>query len=68
VAKAGLPGLGLHSLRSSNATALVAEGVDVKIAQVRLGHTDPRVTLGIYAKATTEGDRRPVGRAFPPAG
>jgi hypothetical protein len=29
----------------------------VKTAQARLGHSDPRLTLGIYAQATTEGDR-----------
>jgi len=32
-------------------------GVDVKTAQHRLGHSDPRMTLGVYAKATTEADR-----------
>jgi integrase len=29
----------------------------VKTAQARLGHSDPRLTLAIYAQATTEGDR-----------
>ena len=36
---------------------MVVEGVDVKTAQARLGHTDPRLTLAIYAQAATEGDR-----------
>lgn len=36
---------------------MVVEGVDVKTAQARLGHSDPRLTLAIYAQATTEGDR-----------
>lgn len=36
---------------------MVAEGVDVKTAQARLGHSDPRLTLASYAQATTEGDR-----------
>jgi integrase len=36
---------------------MVRRGVDVKTAQVRLGHADPRTTLGIYAQATTEADR-----------
>jgi integrase len=36
---------------------MVAEGVDVKTAQARLGHSDPRLTLAVYAQATTEGDR-----------
>jgi len=29
---------------------------------VRLGHSDPRMTLAIYAQATTEGDRRAAGK------
>jgi integrase len=58
VKAAGLEGLNFHDLRRTNATAMVAEGVDVKTAQARLGHSDPRLTLAIYAQATTEGDRR----------
>jgi integrase len=53
-----MPALGFHDLRSNTATALAADGVDVKVAQVRVGHTDPRVTLGVYARATTEADKR----------
>jgi integrase len=45
-----------------NATGLVAEGVDIKTAQHRLGHSDPRLTLGIYAQVTTEGDRDAADR------
>lgn len=55
---AGVEGLTFHDLRRANATALVAEGVDIKTAQTRLGHADPRTTLGIYARATKEGDRK----------
>jgi integrase len=54
----GLPELGFHDLRRANATVLVSTGVDVKTAQTRLGHSDPRLTLAIYAQATTDGDRR----------
>ncbi len=36
---------------------MVLDGVDVKTAQTRLGHSDPRLTLAIYAQATEEGDR-----------
>lgn len=53
----GLPDLGFHDLRRTNATAMVRMGVDVKTAQARLGHSDPRLTLGIYAQATTDADR-----------
>jgi integrase len=41
---------------------LVEVGVDVKTAQVRLGHADPRTTLGIYAKATEQADRIAAAR------
>jgi integrase len=54
----GLPKLKFHNLRDANITGMVAEGVDVKTAQTRAGHADPRVLLGIYAQATTEADRR----------
>jgi hypothetical protein len=40
----------------------VAEGVDIKTAQERLGHSDPRLTLAIYAQATTEADREAANR------
>lgn len=66
---AGLPGLRFHDLRSLATTALIAEGVDVKTAQARLGHSSPQVTLAIYARATREGDRAAadkVGERFRP--
>jgi integrase len=56
--RAGLAGLRFHDLRSMAATALVSAGVDVKVAQTRLGHSSPHVTLALYARATTEADRR----------
>jgi hypothetical protein len=46
-----------HDLRRANATALVLDGVDVKTAQTRLGHSDPRLTLAVYAQASTDADR-----------
>jgi len=52
-----MAGLNFHDLRRTNATAMVAEGVDVKTAHARLGHSDPRLTLAIYAQATTERDQ-----------
>lgn len=69
-ANAGLTGVGFHDLRRANATAMVLDGVDVKTAQTRLGHSDPRLTLAIYAQATNEGDRLAadrLGRRFMPA-
>jgi integrase len=54
---AEVDGIGFHSLRRASATALVLEGVDVKTAQERLGHSDPRLTLGLYAQAVSVADR-----------
>jgi integrase len=59
---AGLSGLTFHDLRRANATGLVAEGVDVKTAQTRLGHADPRLTLAICAQASGEADRAAADR------
>lgn len=67
---AGVDGLTFHDLRRANATGLVAEGVDVKTAQTRLGHSDPRLTLAIYAQVTGEADRAAadrIGARFLPA-
>jgi integrase len=62
--------VGFHDLRRAAATALLLEGVDLKTAQVRLGHSDPRLTIAVYAQATNEGDRNAAAklgaRFFPP--
>jgi integrase len=67
---AGLPdGYGFHDLRRANATGLVTDGVDIRTAQARLGHADVRLTLEIYAQATSEADRAAaerIGRRFEP--
>jgi integrase len=54
---AGCEGAGFHDLRRLNATTLVVGGIDVKTAQVRLGHADPRTTLAIYASSPASVDR-----------
>ena len=67
---AGLSGLGFHDLRRANATVMVASGVDIKTAQRRMGHADPRMTLTIYAQATEQGDRSAadkLGNTFEPS-
>ena len=58
----GLPWLTFHDLRRANATALVTAGIDLKTAQTRLGHSDPRLTLAVYAQATTAADRDAADR------
>lgn len=55
--KVGVKGLTFHSLRTANATAMVALAVDVKTAQTRVGHKSALTTLNVYARATADGDR-----------
>ena len=62
VEAADLAGVSFHDLRRAAATALVAEGVDLKTAQTRLGHSDPRLTLAVYAQATSEADKAAADR------
>ena len=55
----GLEGLGFHDLRRLNATGLVMEGVDVKTAQARLGHSDPAPhPRGVRTSDDRSGPRR----------
>jgi integrase len=44
----GLPTVGLHSLRHSHASALIAAGVDPLTISRRLGHGTPAFTLATY--------------------
>jgi integrase len=50
-------GLTFHDLRRANATALVEAGVDQKTTQTRQGHSDIRLTLELYAQASSAADR-----------
>lgn len=55
---AGFPGLKFHELRHTQATMLLANGVDVKTVQARMGHANASITLDWYAHATPENDER----------
>lgn len=46
----------LHSLRHTNATLMIAEGVDVCTVSNRLGHANTSTTLNIYAHALKSRD------------
>lgn len=54
--KTGYVGPDSHSLRHAQATMLVAEGVNPKTVQERLGHARISTTLEIYAEAEEEKD------------
>ena len=48
---ADVPKIRFHDLRHTSATLLLAEGINPKIIQERLGHSDVRITLQTYAHA-----------------
>lgn len=54
----GFSGVKIHELRHTQATHLLANGVDVKTVQERLGHADASITLNTYAHALPEKDRK----------
>jgi integrase len=47
--KLGIPRGGFHSLRHGAASALLADGATPAVVQKQLRHSDPRITLGVYA-------------------
>lgn len=53
----GLPdGITLHSLRHTNATLLIASGVNVRTVAARLGHAHTSTTMDIYSHAIQSAD------------
>lgn len=52
---ANLPaGTRLHDLRHANISAMISSKVDPETARERAGHSDVRVTLGVYAHSNLE--------------
>jgi len=47
--KAGLPNLRFHDLRHTAATLMLQQGINPKIVQERLGHSDISLTLNTYS-------------------
>ncbi|MFI5089718.1 MAG: tyrosine-type recombinase/integrase [Terriglobales bacterium] len=54
----GIARRGLHAFRHTNGTELDRMNAPIKVRQERLGHSDPRITLGIYTDAVSEDHRR----------
>ena len=52
-----LPKIRLHDLRHSNATALIQAGVNARVVQQRLGHSDVNITLNTYTHVLPEMDK-----------
>lgn len=47
--EAGIPHMHFHDLRHSAATILLSMGVNMKVVQALLGHSDIAITLGLYS-------------------
>lgn len=54
----GIKGGGLHAFRHANETMMDRLGVPMKVRQERLGHSDPRLTLGTYTHVASADDAR----------
>lgn len=48
--RAAMPAVTPHSLRRTFISLLLAAGADVPYVMAQAGHTDPKMTLGLYAK------------------
>jgi len=59
---AGLPGIGLHTLRHSAASALIEAGTHMKVLQELLGHSTFSVTADIYSHVGVTQQREAADR------
>ncbi len=56
IEKNNLPGVSVHSLRHTNATLMIASGVDIRTVSKRLGHAQTSTTTNIYTHAIRTAD------------
>lgn len=49
-------GMTIHGLRHTHATQLIANGIDIKTVQHRLGHSSAAITMNLYAHFVPEND------------
>lgn len=60
--KAGLAGVGLHTLRHTAASTMLEAGVPLRTVPEILGHASIQVTGDIYGHVSTEGARSAIDR------
>jgi len=58
--KLGIPLGGFHSMRHGAASVLLADGATPAVVQKQLRHSDPRITLGVYAHVIGDQQRSAV--------
>jgi integrase len=56
--RAGIPHVSWHDFRRTYATWANASGESIKALQAQLGHTDSRLTLGVYTQPMPEAQRQ----------
>ncbi len=56
IVRNNLPDISIHSLRHTNATLLIASGVNIRTVSNRLGHAQTSTTGNIYAHAIRSAD------------
>jgi integrase len=57
-ASIGMPDIRFHALRHTHASQLIAAGVDVVMISKRLGHSNPSITLKVYAHLFANDDAK----------
>lgn len=65
--RAGLADVGLHTLRHSTASALIAAGEHIKVVQEMRGHSSYAITADIYSHVNVQQQRAAaerLGEAF----
>lgn len=60
LAKLGIARGGFHSMRHGAVSALLADGATPAVVQKQLRHSDPRITLGVYAHVIGNQQREAV--------
>jgi len=53
-----LPPITLHALRHTHVSQLIASGLDVVTVSRRIGHSNPTITLSVYAHLFGNPDER----------
>jgi len=55
-----LPQVTFHALRHTHVSQLIAAGLDVVSVSRRIGHSNPTITLGVYAHLFGNTDEKAV--------